>query len=111
MQREYRLFLKDILDATQRIERFSVGITRQQFEADEMRLHAILMNLHIIGEAAKHVPQEVRDTTGNIEWRAIAGLRDIIAHHYFGINTDIIWDVVQHKLPDLQQEITSLLQP
>ncbi|NCC30878.1 MAG: DUF86 domain-containing protein [Chloroflexia bacterium] len=63
-----------------------------------MRLDAVVRNLEVIGEAAKNLPQAQRDLAPTIAWRKIAGLRDIVAHQYFGLNLTIIWDVVQHRL-------------
>ncbi len=70
-----------------------------------MRFDAVIRNLEIIGEAVKQVPQSVRENQPNIEWRKIAGLRDILIHKYFDLNKEIIWDVVQSKLPILKAQI------
>lgn len=74
-----------------------------------MRVDAVVRNLEIIGEAAKHIPQLQRDQTPAVAWRKIAGLRDIVAHQYFGINLAIIWDVVTNHLGDLHHAATTLL--
>ncbi len=75
-----------------------------------MRLDAVLYNLIVIGEAVKQVPEDVRIKTPSLEWRKISGLRDIVAHEYFGVNLLIIWDIVQNKLPDLHRAIAALLE-
>ena len=109
MPRDYRLYLEDILEAITRIERYTNGIDLATFQSDEMRVDAVVRNLEIIGEAAKHIPHSQRDQTPAVEWRKIAGLRDIVAHQYFGINLTIIWDVVTNHLGDIQQAATALL--
>jgi uncharacterized protein with HEPN domain len=76
-------------------------MTMVQFEADEKTLDAVVRNLEIIGEAVKHFPEAVWNRHPVVEWRKIAGLRDIVVHHYFGINKDIVWDIVENKVPQL----------
>ncbi len=68
---------------------------------------AVLRNLEIIGEAAKHIPEDVRAQMPAIEWRKIAGLRDIVVHVYFGIDDDIIWDIVSNKVCELAEALTA----
>ncbi len=100
MSRDYKQYLDDILEAAQRIQDYLQGVSRQQLETDRLRRDAIVYNLQIIGEAVKQIPPEVREKYPNIEWRRIAGLRDIIAHEYFSVNLNIIWDIVQNKLAE-----------
>ncbi|RRR74856.1 MAG: DUF86 domain-containing protein [Candidatus Viridilinea halotolerans] len=109
MPRDYRLYLEDILGAIKRIERYTKNLDFTAFSADEMRIDAVVRNLEIIGEAAKHVPAEQRALVPMIQWRKIAGLCDIAAHQYFGISLTIIWDVVAHHLGDLQHAVMFLL--
>lgn len=109
MPRDYRLYLEDILEAIARVERYTSGVDFATFSADEMRVDAVVRNLELIGEAAKNIPQAQRDLTPAIEWRKIAGLRDIVAHQYFNLNLAIIWDVVEHRLGDLRVAATALL--
>ena len=68
-----------------------------------------MRNLEVIGEAVKPLPEYVTRQQAHVEWRKIAGLRDILIHHYFGIDVGIIWDVVQNKLPDCELQIRSIL--
>ena len=70
---------------------------------------AVIRNLEVIGEAIKSVPTEVRDRYANIPWQRIAGLRDMLIHHYFGIDVDIVWDIVQNKIPELKIQIEGIL--
>ncbi len=109
MPRDYRLYLEDMLEAITRIGRYTSGVDFATFSTDEMRIDAVVRNLELIGEAAKNIPQAQRDLTPTIEWRKIAGLRDIVAHHYFRLDLVIVWDVVEHRLNDLRIAATALL--
>jgi uncharacterized protein with HEPN domain len=110
MSRDYRLYLEDILAAAQKIESYTEGLSFQQFIQDEMRLDAALRNLEIIGEATKNLPSELRDKYPDVDWRKVAGLRDIVIHAYFNIDNNIIWDIIQNKLPDLQSYVAIILE-
>ena len=102
MSRDSNLYLEDILESCRKIERFTEQLSFDQFLEDEKTYDAVVRNLEIIGEAAKNVPEEVRLRYPDIEWRKIAGLRDVIAHEYFGIDDDILWDIMQNKIRSLQ---------
>jgi uncharacterized protein with HEPN domain len=68
-------------------------------------LDAVVRNLEIIGEAVKHIPEAVRKNSAEVEWRKIAGLRDILIHEYYGVDAAIIWDIVENKLVALDKAI------
>jgi uncharacterized protein with HEPN domain len=79
------------------------------FEADRKTQDAVIRNLEIIGEAARTIPDEVKDETAEIEWYKIVALRNILIHEYFGVNLKIIWDVIQNKLNALESTCRELL--
>jgi uncharacterized protein with HEPN domain len=78
------------------------------FITNDKTYDAVLRNLEVIGEAVKNLPDDFRDLHPQIEWRKIAGLRDIVAHVYFGVNDEIVWDVIQNKIPVLHEQIASI---
>ena len=109
MPRDCRIYLEDILDATRKIRAYTKGLSQTVFLQDDKTFDAVVRNLEIIGEAAKSVPDTVRADAPGVEWKKIAGLRDILIHEYFGIDGDIVWDIVQHKLPSLETAVKQLL--
>jgi uncharacterized protein with HEPN domain len=110
MSRSLRLYFEDILNSCNKVLRYTEGITYDQFFEDELRFDAVLRNLQIIGEAIKQVPTETRNLYPAVEWRKIAGLRDILAHAYFSLENETIWDIVQNKVPILQEQIEVIFQ-
>jgi uncharacterized protein with HEPN domain len=101
MSRDWQLYLDDMVAACEKILRFTAGMTRAEFFDDEKTHDAVVRNIQIAGEAAKNIPAEVRQTMPGIEWKKIAGMRDLIVHAYFGIDPDILWLAVETKVPEL----------
>lgn len=99
MSRSWELFLRDMIEAARKALRFTVGRDLESFVADEMAYDATLRNLEILGEAAKGIPREIRDAHPEIDWRAIAGLRDVLSHAYFALDDETLWKIVRNDLP------------
>lgn len=108
MSREYRLYLNDMIEACERVLRYTEGLNAHQFFSSDMVYDAVMRNLEIIGEAAKAIPDEVRTQAPDIEWRKVAGLRDVLAHVYSGIDNQIVWDVIHSKIPELLNALRRL---
>jgi len=103
MPRNYKVFIQDILSAVKNIETYTRGLSFNEFRANRLIIDATVRNLEIIGEAAKNIPSDIRDKYNQIEWKKIAGLRDILIHEYFGVDIDLLWDIIKTKLPELKK--------
>jgi len=101
VSRDWQLFLADIIEHAERVERLLRDRDLGSLEGDETLRQAILFSLLIIGEATKQLPQWMRDAEPSVNWRGVAGLRDIIVHQYFGLDTEIVWDAASAHVPRL----------
>lgn len=102
MSRDVTLYLEDIVEACEKIERYIAGVEYEGFCSDSMRYDAVVRNIEIIGEASRQLPDSVTAAMPEIAWRKIMGMRNILAHAYFGIDVDIVWDVAVHEVPRLK---------
>ena len=109
MSREESVYLQDIVASCDKVLRFTKNLHLPDLIQDEKTYDAVVRNLEIIGEAAKHISEDIRAQITDIEWRKIAGMRDMLAHAYFGIDNDILWDVVKNKVPQLDKAINAFL--
>lgn len=104
-----RLYLIDVEKACRKIVEYSDGHDLASFTADQKTFDAILRNLQIIGEAVKALPDWVRQIRPEQEWTKIAGLRNLLVHHYFGLDEEILWDAVQNDVPKLLEAVSFIL--
>ena len=109
MSRDLRLYLEDMRDCCSKVLRYTEGMTLKQLMSDEKTSDAVMRNLEITGEAARHVPAEIKNRYPEIEWRSIAGFRDVAIHAYPTIDEEIVWDIVQRKVPELLQQVKRIL--
>lgn len=110
MQRELKTYFEDIFTAVNKIEKYTKDMTKEDLTRNELVQDAVVRNLEVIGEAVKKIPDDVRDSHRDIPWKKIAGLRDILIHEYFGVNMNIVWDVIENKLQPLKSAAVKLYQ-
>jgi uncharacterized protein with HEPN domain len=110
VSRDYRLYLDDILESSPRILEYSEHLHFKDFVGNKMAYDAILRNLEIIGEAAKNVPSPVRERYPKVEWRRIAGLRDVMAHTYYALDDETLWNIVQAQIPELREQVNEIIE-
>lgn len=108
MPREHKAYLSDIIGSINKIENYSLDMSFQDFLQNDLVQDGVVRNLEIIGEAVKKIPVEIKRQKPEIEWKKLAGLRDILIHDYFGIDVVIIWDIVRNKVPEIKRNILEL---
>jgi uncharacterized protein with HEPN domain len=109
MSREWQLYADDIVEACGKIQRFVHGMSYEAFVADERTRDAVIRNIEVIGEAAKNLPEHVTALAPQIEWRKVCGMRDVLAHAYFGVDLDFVWDTATTRVAELEAAVRSLL--
>jgi uncharacterized protein with HEPN domain len=107
-KREWKLFIEDILESMSLIEEYVKGMSFDDFKEDRKTIDAVVRNFEIIGEAAKNIPENVRNDYKDIDWIGIIGLRNRISHEYFGIDFSIIWNIIKFELSVLKKEIQNI---
>jgi uncharacterized protein with HEPN domain len=108
MKRDPKLFVKDIYDACDAIQKFVLNLSFDEFIQDDKTLSAVIRKFEVIGEAAKNVPEEIKIKYPECPWKEMSGMRDRLIHAYFGIDNDLVWDTIQTKIPELMQIISGI---
>lgn len=107
-KRDPDLLMEDILAAVRKIERYTSGMDEEQFRQDDKTVDAVVRNLEIIGEATRHLPEDFLARHPDVPWRQVAGMRNRLVHEYFGVDLDLIWQVIRQHLPQLQTRLENL---
>jgi uncharacterized protein with HEPN domain len=101
--------IRHILDEIQFIFKYTEGKTSDQVYHDEVLRRAVIRSIEVIGEAVKKVPPGIKSAHPEIEWRKMAGTRDILIHNYMGVDFDIVWHIIEDKLPNLEKQLVVIL--
>jgi len=109
MLRDESFYLADIVECCEKVLKFTAGMTYKDFVNDDLHFDAVVRNLEIIGEATKSISAQTRQKFPDVKWRKIAGFRDIVAHNYFGVSDEIVWDVVENEIPTLLLQVKNIL--
>lgn len=107
--REWHFYVTDMIEFAEKVLSYTSEMDQSAFVADTLTYDATLRNLELIGEAATHVPNEIRKKFPNIQWRSIIGTRNRLAHGYLGTDDDIIWDIIQSDITELLPALQNLL--
>ena len=108
-KRDSLLLLEDMLDAAQKIKRYTLNLSFEEFLSDEKTVDAVVRNFEIIGEAANRIDPELKNKKTEIEWTRIRGFRNRIVHDYFGIDYRIVWEIIESYLDDLIIKLESII--
>lgn len=103
------LYLEDILECMNKIEKYISGLNFEQFDENQLIIDAVIRNLEIIGEASKFITEEIRLKYPSVPWKSMVGLRNILIHEYFGVDEQIIWEIVSKDFKETKPIIESIL--
>jgi uncharacterized protein with HEPN domain len=110
LSRDVRLYLEDIHTACLKVLRYTSGMSLDMLLQDDRTFDAVIRNLAIVGEAIRGIPDEFRRQYPEVEWRKIAGFRDVAIHAYPTIDEEIVWDIIQHKVPTLLEQVEGIIE-
>ena len=108
-KRSVEILIEDILEASKKIQKFTKGQTFNEFIKDDKTVDAVIRNFEIIGEASNRLPAEFKEKNSQVDWKKIKGFRNRIVHDYFGIDHEIVWNIIQDFLPQLKKELQQTL--
>ncbi len=109
MNRDYRLFIKDIISAMESIEGFVEGMSLEELIQDDKTSSAVIRKFEIVGEATKRLPDELKEKYSEILWKRMAGMRDRLIHAYFGIDYKLVWEAIKAEMPSVKPKLQEIL--
>jgi uncharacterized protein with HEPN domain len=101
MTRSHLLYLNDITESIEKIQRYTKGLSYKKFHQSDMVVDATVRNLEVIGEASNHIPSEILEAHPEVPWKLMKSMRNILIHEYFGVDLEIVWKTIQGSLPEL----------
>jgi uncharacterized protein with HEPN domain len=108
-ERDYLDFLSDIIEAMNKVEEFVAGMDWKDFRLDGKTQYAVIHAIEVIGEATKNIPVAVKHRNPEVPWKKMAGMRDKMIHHYFGVDLSILWETANDLIPELKRAIANIL--
>jgi len=109
MKRDYIYFLNDIVTHIEKIEKFTQNMSFEEFKVDDKTISACIREIEVIGEAVKQIPKEIHQEFGDLPWSLMAKMRDKLIHWYFEIDEEIVWKVIDEKLPDIKLKVLQII--
>jgi uncharacterized protein with HEPN domain len=109
VDKRWQVRVEHILDAISKIQRYATGLTEDSFAGQSMAVDAIIRNFQVIGEAVRHVPDEVQARYPQVPWSLMQGMRHILVHDYYAVKLDIVWRTIQQSLPPLLEPLREIL--
>jgi len=106
--RDFLIYLEDIIDAIEKIEKYTQNIDFNKFSKNDMVIDAVIRNFEVIGEATKKIPAEIKEKYPEVEWKEAMGFRNVLIHDYFGIDIEAVWDTLQKNLPTFKKHILNV---
>ncbi|HHT9124310.1 MAG TPA: HepT-like ribonuclease domain-containing protein [Candidatus Brocadiia bacterium] len=110
MKKDWGDYIADILNAIKEVEEFTEGMGFEAFLTDKKTINAVIRSLEVLGEAAKRIPEDIRERYLNIPWKRMAGMRDKLIHEYSGVDLEIVWTVIKEELPPIKPHVKKVLQ-
>lgn len=107
--RNYQLYIEDILESIGKILTYTKGMSFKEFSKDEKTKDAVVRNFEIIGEATRQLPEKIKTKYPEVEWKSMIDFRNVIIHEYFGIDLEIMWNIIEVKLVPLEEKIKKIL--
>ena len=110
MKKDDSVYLRHIIDALLQIERYTDGVTYEEFFSNSLLQDGVIRQLEVMGEAARNLSEDLRNEYPTIPWRQMISLRNRMIHAYFNVNLQIIWEIIQGDIPNLLQETKRVLE-